>query len=45
LALEDVTDPAIEALDHPFGLRRARWVQLVFNPEILAQHVKFMIST
>jgi len=45
VGLKRVTDPAIEALDHPVGLRLARWVQSVLNPQILVQHLKLMIST
>ena len=45
VGLEYVTDPAIEALDHPVGLRRARWGQSVLNSQILAQHIKLVIPT
>ena len=45
VGLEHVADPVIEALDHPVGLGRARRGQSALNPQILAQHVKFMIFT
>ena len=40
VGLEHLTDPAIEALDHLVGLRRARLGQSVLNSQILAQHIR-----
>ena len=43
--LDDLTNAAIETLNHAIGLRMARWAQTVLNAHRFAEHIKLVIST
>ena len=42
--LQDVFDPAVEALDHAVGLRVLWWGQAVFYPEFAAEQVELVLA-
>ena len=44
VALQDVLDPAVEALDHAVGLRSHRRGQAMLDAEVGAQEVKLVLS-
>ena len=44
LALQDILDPAVEALDHAVGLRPHLWREAMLDAEFGAEQVEFVLS-
>ena len=42
--LQDLFDPSVETLDHAVGLGVLRWGQAVFDVEVGAQQIKFVLA-